>query len=118
MRFTTIILALAASFHVAYSAPTSTLASRAVTQCGQWDSITTGSYILYQDLWDESAGTGSQCSTLESLSGSTLAWQTNWSWSGGSSSVKSYANAVVQFTSKPLGQLTSIPTSWAWRYYL
>jgi hypothetical protein len=106
MHYNTYVLALAAAL---------SLASAATTQCGQWDSITTGGYILYQDLWNIASGTGSQCSTLNSVSGSTIGWSTSWSWSGRSNQVKSYVNAVVQFTSAPLSQIGSIPTTWSYR---
>lgn len=39
-----------------------------------------------------------------------------WSWAGGSSSVKSYANAVVSLTSTQLSGISKIPSSWAWSY--
>lgn len=45
---------------------------RATTICGQWDSVETGSYTVYQDLWGEDNGTGSQCSTVDGLSGNDL----------------------------------------------
>lgn len=71
----------------------------------------------YQDLWGESAATsGSQCTTVNSLSGSTLNWSTSWTWAGGSSSVKSYANAALTFTPKQLSAIKSIPIVWDWSY--
>ena len=77
----------------------------------------TGTYTVYQDLWGESAATsGSQCTTVNSLSGTTLAWSTSWTWAGGSSSVKSYANVVVtETTEKQISAITSIPSTWEWR---
>jgi xyloglucan-specific endo-beta-1,4-glucanase len=94
--------------------PTKTLEKRATTICGQWDTVVTGTYTLYQDLWGESAATsGSQCSTFNSLSGNTISWSTNWTWAGGSSSVKSYANVVVtQSTGYEVSAISSIPTVW------
>nr|AWN00461.1 xyloglucanase GH12 [Aspergillus cervinus] len=89
----------------------------ATTYCGQWDSVTEGNYILYNDLWGESAATsGSQCFTYNSLSGNTLSWSTSWTWAGGSSSVKSFANAALQFTPKQLSSISSIDTTWTWSY--
>jgi xyloglucan-specific endo-beta-1,4-glucanase len=41
----------------ALATPTQVLDKRATTICGQWDSVATGSYIVYQDLWGESAAT-------------------------------------------------------------
>ncbi|KAI9285266.1 endoglucanase A precursor [Umbelopsis sp. AD052] len=85
--------------------------------CGQWDSVVDGSYTIYQDLWGEGAATsGSQCTTVNSLSGSTLSWSTSWSWAGASSSVKSFANAALNFTPKQLSAIKSIPITWKWSY--
>lgn len=75
------------------------------------------SSISYQDLWGEAAATsGSQCTQVDSISGSTLAWETSWSWAGGSSSVKSFANAGLNFTPKQLSAISSIPVTWDWTY--
>lgn len=84
-------------------------------ELGQWDSVPTGTYTVYQDLWNMNAGTGSQCTTVNSLSGTSLAWSTSWSWSGGQGQVKSYANAVVkQSTIKQVSAITSIKSIWKW----
>src|ERR1700761_2449583 len=51
----------------------SPLEKRATTICGQWDSLVEGQYTIYQDLWGEASATsGGQCSTVNSLSGTTL----------------------------------------------
>ena len=95
--------------------PTKSLNRRA-DFCDQWGSVTTGSYILYNDLWGQSYDTsGTQCTGVDSLSGTTLAWHTSFSWSGASSQVKSYANAALQFTAKTLCSISSINTTWKWR---
>lgn len=88
---------------------------RATSICGQWDSVQTGTYTVYQDLWGMSSGTGSQCTTVNSLSGSTLSWSTSWTWSGGSSSVKSFANVVTSIAITTLSNIASIPSTWKWR---
>jgi xyloglucan-specific endo-beta-1,4-glucanase len=118
MRFITFTLTLAAFIHLSLGAPRNTQAADS-TECGQWDLITTGSFTLYQDLWNKDVGSGSQCTAVDSLSnnGNTLAWHTQWSWANGPTTPKSYANAVGNFTSKPLNQLSSISSSWAYRYY-
>lgn len=94
---------------------TQTLARRADT-CEQWGTTTTGSYILYNNLWGQSYDTsGKQCTGLDSLSGSTIAWHTSWTWSGTASQVKSYANVALQFTAKKWSSISSIKSSWKWR---
>jgi len=109
------LLAALAAAATASPTPTQVLKPRA-SQCGQWDSISTGNFVVYADLWGESAGTGSQCSTVTAASGNSVSWSTSWSWSGGSSSVKSFSNAVVNFTPKQLSAIGSMPTSWKWSY--
>ncbi|RLN44649.1 hypothetical protein BBJ29_001169 [Phytophthora kernoviae] len=80
--------------------------------CDQWGTATTDNYIIYNNLWGESYATsGSQCTGLDSSSGSTVAWHTNWTWEGASSSVKSYANAALQFDAVQLSSVSSIPTT-------
>lgn len=85
--------------------------------CGQWDSVAVGSYSLLLDLWGESGATsGSQCSHLTSLDGSTVSWMTNWTWVGGTG-VKSFSNIqlnegintqVSAISSMPVSSISSI----------
>ncbi len=115
MKFSVLIVpaVLAAT---ALASPTPSIEKR-VTKCGQWDSITTGTYTIYQDLWGKSSATsGSQCTTVNSDNGGTLSWSTSWSWAGCSYCVKSYANAVLNGGGgKQLSAIQSIPTTWHWR---
>ncbi|GAB7349733.1 hypothetical protein MBLNU459_g0469t1 [Dothideomycetes sp. NU459] len=99
----------------ASAAPTSTVEKRS-SICGQWDSVTTGVYTLYQDLWNEAEGSGSQCSQVKSLSGSNIAWSTSWSWADNSNQVKSYANVVTKVTSTKLSGISKIASVWDWSY--
>lgn len=104
-----------ASLTNAATLPTKSLTRRA-DFCDQWGSTTTGSYIIYNNLWGQSYDTsGKQCTGVDSLSGSTIAWHTSWSWSGASSQVKSFANVALQFTAKTLSSIRSIESSWKWR---
>jgi xyloglucan-specific endo-beta-1,4-glucanase len=115
MKFTQALLPFVFSA-AAVAVPTATLDKRATTICGQWDSVVTGTYTVYQDLWNEAQATsGSQCTTVNSLSGTTVAWSTSWTWAGGSNQVKSYANAVVTSTKKQISAISSIPSTWKWR---
>jgi len=117
MKFTQALLPFALCSAV-LAAPTLTIEKRATTICGQWDTVVTGGYTVYQDLWNEAAATsGSQCTTVDSASSGTLVWSTSWTWAGGSNQVKSYANAVVtQSTIKKISAITSIPVTWKWSY--
>jgi len=101
----------------ALASPTPTLGKRATTICGQWDTVVTGTYTVFQDLWNEEAATsGSQCSTINSETSGTLSWSTSWTWAGGAGQVKSFANAVVTSTAKQVSAITSIPSTWDWSY--
>ncbi|KAI8955864.1 family 12 glycosyl hydrolase [Xylaria longipes] len=111
-----LVLASAALAGLALATPTPTIDKRATTFCGQWDSLETGSYIVYNNLWGQDSGTGSQCTTVNGLSGNSVAWSTSWSWSGGNYNVKSYANAVVQTSAKKISAISTIPTTWKYSY--
>lgn len=89
------------------------LQERSTTTCDQWGSITTGAYIVYNDLWGESYATsGSQCITVSGLTNGILSWSTSWTWAGGSSNVKSYANAALVFTPRTLATISSLTAVW------
>ncbi|CAI5724863.1 unnamed protein product [Hyaloperonospora brassicae] len=96
---------------VAVIAATLSAASAAKT-CDQWGQTKSGDYIIYNNLWGSSAATegGKQCTGLDSASGDTVAWQTTWTWNGGNTSVKSYANAALTFDAVPLTEVTSVPS--------
>lgn len=84
--------------------------------CGQWDTISASPYTLYNDLWNEASGTGWGCIGLDYQSGSQISWHAVWTWSGDSSAVKSYPNAILaDYTPLQLSSVTSIPTTWEWR---
>jgi hypothetical protein len=100
-----------------------TLPARAATVCNNGDTITQGKYWLYNNLWGASSGSGSQCISDTSQSGNSIAWSTNWNWSGSSNSVKSYDSSVLGWhwgwkianTGLPvqLSSNTSVNTSWS-----
>nr|AJA40324.1 xyloglucan-specific endo-beta-D-1,4-glucanase [Penicillium oxalicum] len=85
--------------------------------CDQWGSVTTGNYIVYNNLWGQSADpSGHQCTGVDSLKGNTIAWHTSFGWTGASSSVKSFANIALKFTAKTLKSVKSINSTWKWSY--
>jgi xyloglucan-specific endo-beta-1,4-glucanase len=77
---------------------------------GQWDSVAAGQYSLILDQWGLSgASSGSDCAQLTSLSGTTVAWKTTWTWTGGSG-VKSFTNMQLDSgLNKQLSAIKSIP---------
>jgi len=79
MKFNQSLLPLIFGAGVLCSPTPTTIDKRATTICGQWDSVVTGTYTVYQDLWNMgAASSGSQCTTVNSLSGTTLASSTKW----------------------------------------
>ncbi|KAJ6588949.1 glycoside hydrolase family 12 protein [Mycena capillaripes] len=85
------------------------------THCGLFDSVTAGTYSLLLDQWGASGATsGSDCANLVSLTGTTLAWKTTWTWNGGNG-VKSFTNINVNSgINKQLSAISSIPATWTW----
>ncbi|KAG8996807.1 hypothetical protein FRB94_001345 [Tulasnella sp. JGI-2019a] len=95
------------------------VAKRAVLT-GQWDteSECSGLYTLENDQWGIAGYTGSQSAqAISCTSGTKLAWETTYTWTGGSSQVKSYTNVALNTgLGKKLSAITSIPTTWYWTY--
>lgn len=79
---------------------------------GQWDTVTAGQYTMYLDQWGKAnASSGQSCANFVSLSGTTLAWKNQWTWSGGSG-VKSYTNVNLNANlNKQLSAIKSIQVS-------
>ncbi|KAG6894512.1 hypothetical protein C0993_011330, partial [Termitomyces sp. T159_Od127] len=82
------------------------------SHCGQWDAVTAGQYTLFLDQWGLSgASSGSDCASLTSLSGTTIAWKNTWTWVGGTG-VKSYTNVALNSgLNKRLSDISSIPSN-------
>ncbi|KAJ7347291.1 concanavalin A-like lectin/glucanase domain-containing protein [Mycena albidolilacea] len=76
------------------------------------------SYVLENTLWGESAATsGSQISQVTATNGNPLTWQTTYTWTGGNSNRKSYANLGLRLSvGNTLASIASIPTIWLWTY--
>lgn len=61
----------------ALASPTKTIVERA-DLCGQWDSVNTGAYTVYNNQWGIKGATGSQCFGVDSASGSIVKWHTTY----------------------------------------
>lgn len=110
-RFFT-LLALLPAIALVLSSPVE-LESRASVDtsvhCGQWDTVTAGNYELLLDQWGISGATGSQCAHITSMSGSTIAWTTNWTWTGGNG-VKTFTDMQLNAgIGKQLSAIMSMP---------
>ncbi|GMF28457.1 unnamed protein product [Phytophthora lilii] len=69
-------------------------------------------YILYNYLWGAfDDPKGGQCTGLDSVDGSTIAWHTSFNWSGTAWQVKSFANAALKFDPVPIADVKSIPST-------
>ncbi|KAG7382427.1 hypothetical protein PHYPSEUDO_004858 [Phytophthora pseudosyringae] len=80
--------------------------------CGQWNSTQTDDYTVYNNLWgQDNDKAGGQCTGLDSVDGSTIAWHTSFNWSGDNWQVKSFANAALKFDPVQLANVTSIPST-------
>lgn len=77
--------------------------------CGQFDSVIEGPYTLFTDQFGSSGATsGSQCAQVTALSGSTISWRTNWTWTGGNG-VKSFSNINLDANiGRQLSQIRSL----------
>ncbi|KDR66527.1 hypothetical protein GALMADRAFT_147761 [Galerina marginata CBS 339.88] len=86
------------------------------SHCGTWDSVTAGPYSLNLDQWGISGASGSDCASLTSLNGNTIAWKTTWKWTGGNANgVKTYTDIQLNNgLNKQLSAIKSIPVVWNW----
>lgn len=104
MKFTSILLALTAT-------------ANAQTLCDQYGYYASNGYEINNNEWGKGSGSGSQCTYVNSVSGSGISWRTTWNWSGGDNNVKSYPNAGLQISNaKLVSQINNIPTSASWSY--
>lgn len=74
--------------------------------CTNGGSIVRGRYLLFNNLWGAAAGAGSQClwaagqpsaanAATPGTEDETIAWGTEWEWTGPTESVKSYVAAIL-----------------------
>ncbi|EGZ16758.1 putative glucanase [Phytophthora sojae] len=86
--------------------------------CSQWRLSKAGKYVIYNNLWNKNAAaSGSQCTGVDKISGSTIAWHTSYTWTGGAATeVKSYSNAALVFSKKQIKNIKSIPTKMKYSY--
>lgn len=122
MKFTSEIASLVLAATSALAAPaesspkTSALQVRADESCDSYASWTLSPYTIYHNNWGASSATsGSQCTTVDSVTDGDAVWSTSWTWAGGSSSVKSYSNVALINVNKQLSAVSSIPSTWDWR---
>ncbi|RAL67575.1 hypothetical protein DID88_008330 [Monilinia fructigena] len=98
MKFIQSLVSLALATAAVASPTPTTLDKRATTICGQYDTVQTGAFTIYGNKWGIKGYTGNQCTTVNGLS------------------VKSYANAGLNFAHRKVSAIKSIPASWKWSY--
>lgn len=76
------------------ASPTGTIIKRA-DLCGQWDSVATGAYTVYNNEWGTKGASGRQCFGVDSVSGSIIKWHTTYD--------ASYSAGNMTLTCLPLG---------------
>lgn len=90
-------------------------AAAAQQLCKQYEAFSSDGYIVNNNLWGKDAGTGSQCTYIDSISSKGVAWHTTWTWSG-DASVKSYANSGLDFDPVLVSDISSIQSTAEWSY--
>ncbi|EJD07169.1 uncharacterized protein FOMMEDRAFT_138810 [Fomitiporia mediterranea MF3/22] len=113
------LLALSASLLPALASPSISTRQSIDTSvhCGQFDSTVVGPYTLFLDQFGSAGATsGSQCAHVTALSGSTISWVTNWTWTGGNG-VKSFSNINLDANiGRELSEIESLQSTWEWSY--
>ncbi|KAF4037963.1 Glycosyl hydrolase family 12 [Phytophthora infestans] len=80
--------------------------------CGQWNYTETYDFTMYNNLWRAfDDPNGSQCTGLDSVLGSTFAWNMNYNWAGTPYQVKSFPNAALKLNPVQLWNAMSIPVT-------
>jgi len=107
--------ALFALLPLALAVPAPEIEKRQTSFCGQWDTDTDGNYELFLDQWGlADATSGSDCASITSLDGETVAWTTTWEWVGGTS-IKSFTSMQLNAgINQQLSAISSIESSWFW----
>jgi xyloglucan-specific endo-beta-1,4-glucanase len=117
MRSLSLLVPSLLSTVVAAGPAASTLDKRATTWCDGYGKLETGTYTVYHNNWGaHSATSGYQCTTFDANNGGWVVWSTDWTWEGGPYSVKSYSNVAIDNVNKKLSEISSMPSTWNWRY--
>ncbi|AEV82093.1 glycosyl hydrolase [Actinoplanes sp. SE50] len=74
---------------------TPTATAPPVKNCTDYAALVRGRYWVNNNTWGRADGAGSQCVWVNGRTGDNLSWGTDWTWSGDTTKVKSYAGAVL-----------------------
>lgn len=85
--------------------------------CGQYDYYSGNGWYINNNEWGAASGTGTQCTYVDSDNTGGISWHTDWDWSGGDNSVKSYPYSGRDLPTKKLvSNIGSITNSAEWEY--
>lgn len=103
---------------LATALPSASLGKRQeVELCDQYEYWSGNGYEVNNNLWGMDAGTGSQCTYVDSSSESGIQWHTQWQWDGSPNDVKSYVNAGKMFDrGRTVSSISTMQTSASWQY--
>jgi xyloglucan-specific endo-beta-1,4-glucanase len=78
--------------------------------CEAFGTIDQGKYWLNNNLWGQDSGSGSQCvRDAAPTQEGTIAWGTDWEWSGEETSVKSFVSAVLGWHWSEIDPASGLP---------
>ena len=86
--------------------------------CDQYSYYSANGWYINNNEWNAAAGTGSQCTYLDSINTGGISWHTDWTWSGGDTSVKSYPYSGRDLSSnkQKLTDIATINSVAQWSY--
>ena len=86
--------------------------------CEQFAFHLESGYGINNNLWGSQFGSGSQCTYVDSMEVSGIAWHVDWSWQGEPYNVKSYPYSGLEFAEKKLlSDVRSLPMAVDWTYH-
>lgn len=86
--------------------------------CEQFAYHLESGYGINNNLWGSQFGSGSQCTYVDSMEFSGIAWHVDWSWQGEPYNVKSYPYSGLEFAEKKLlSDVRSLPMAVDWTYH-
>jgi hypothetical protein len=98
--------------------------AKAAGNCGAFETITAGKYWINNNTWGSKDGSGWNCVSASPANDGSIAWGTDYEWSGSPSSVKAYPSAVLGWhwgwrskdTGLPVKVGDSIPVKSSWSF--
>lgn len=96
-----------------------TLAPLAVAEelCSQYAHYSSEGHEFNNNVWGKDAGSGSQCTYVDTAALDGSSWHSTWSWSGSDDDVKAYPYSGLELGEKLLlDDIKSMPSTTTWGY--